>query len=131
MSGDPKMLTREVLQMLRGSSLDIEEISAIVERRIEDRDRRLVAERDGWRRIAIELLQVAGLPADGDIPPIEIVDLRETRSLPRRNVAQLEQFWADLTRKHEERRAQARERHIEEQMDSASLDGDLPDSEER
>ncbi len=74
---------------------------------------RLEQERDGWRAIATELLRVAiGKDWDGadgtgarELPPLEIIEVRDRGGFPAQFVAALEQFWADVTRKHEARRA--------------------------
>lgn len=57
---------------------------------------RLRAERDGWKQIAMELLRTAWGDDVGefDLPPIEL--LQGERPRPR-----LEQFWRDLTMRHQ------------------------------
>lgn len=87
---------------------------------------RLEAERDGWRAIANHLIKIAmGDGAEGfDIPPIELLDLNRGSGTGHYVVA-LEQFWADVTRKHEERRRQHAERYL--RVDEEVEAGDLVD----
>lgn len=102
------MTFRDGMDMLEAIAL-VEKAKDIEAKALSDRER-LLAERDGWREIALELLKVSMgeeaelfRKADGEysFPPLELAQAvgREPRAL-------LQQFWADVTRKHEERRAQ-------------------------
>lgn len=65
---------------------------------------RLEAERDGWQKIACELLVVAFGEegrATGYIPPLELLEARDKAHV----VAALAQWWANLTFNDSERRS--------------------------
>lgn len=100
------MTFRDGMDMLEAIAL-VEKAKAIEAKALSDRAR-LLAERDGWREIALELLKASMgeeaelfRKADGEysFPPLELVEAvgREPRAL-------LQQFWADTTRMHAERR---------------------------
>lgn len=126
---DPKLVGEKLAEFIAAadSGLSDEEIAAILERMSTEAVRlaflmlmprlrgisnavRLQAERDGWRKIADSLLRVAfGENTDfGEIPPVELLELRSLGQRDMKYVAALEQFWRDLTRKHAELRDRQR-----------------------
>jgi hypothetical protein len=73
---------------------------------------RLRAERNGWREIAKAMLEVA---TDGDmsateIPPLELLELHAIGQLEAKFKPAIAQFWADVTREHEQRRKRTLDR---------------------
>lgn len=96
-----------LLNTARGALLK-DEHDALVDN-VTSQVRRMGAERDGWKAIAVELLTIAfgdnNALGDGATPPLEIIELRAIGKLPAQMKPALEQFWRDLTAKHAQTRA--------------------------
>lgn len=123
-SADTVVELAALLNTARGALLKDEHDALVAT--VTSQVRRMGAERDGWKAIAVELLTIAfgedNALGDGATPPLEIIELRAIGKLPTQMKPALEQFWHDLTRRHAVAREEA-QRRIDERIDADSLDG--------